>query len=194
MENSTNWVNLTIAIGGVIGTFVTGIATIFLWRVTKILAHETRRMVQASSQPHVVATLDSNCWAINYFDLKVDNTGNATAYDIEVAFDPPLKTDISQANQQKAPLKRISVLKPNQGISSSLSHYGNLQGEKYTVHISWRRTPQDLQREENIYTIDMDDKEGISQLGSEPLVQVAKSIEKIEKSLAEIAKTTKNMK
>ncbi|EPQ9047731.1 MULTISPECIES: hypothetical protein [unclassified Cronobacter] len=66
------------------------VATFFLWRLTRLLADETKKMVDGSVQPHVVVTLEPNSWAAFYFDINIANTGNAPAYDIEVEFNPPL--------------------------------------------------------------------------------------------------------
>jgi len=70
MEIFSAWLPTVVAIGGVLGTLVTAVATIFLWRVTSLLAVETQRMAKATSQPHVVATLDPNRWSMRHFDLK----------------------------------------------------------------------------------------------------------------------------
>jgi hypothetical protein len=194
MEQSTDWISIVIAIGGVLGTLVTAVATIFLWRVTKVLANETTRMVQAASQPHVVATIEPNRWSLRHFDLKVDNTGNATAYDISINFDPPLESGEARGSQLEIPLSAISVLKPGQGISSYLSEYDSLKNKVYTISISWRRDPQNQTREQNIYKLDMADREGISQLGSEPMVQIAEHIKKIQESLKPIVSGSKRVK
>lgn len=121
MEQLPAWVTLAFGIGGLFGSVATAIATIFLWRVTKTLAVETTRMAEAAAQPHMVATLSPNRWSMNHFDLHVDNTGNATAYDIEVSFDPPLENGQARGAAVQVPLQSISVLKPGHGLSSYLS-------------------------------------------------------------------------
>ena len=62
MDSAQTWITTFIDFGGLLGTLVTAVATLFLWRVTKLLAVETKRMAEASAQPHVVATLDPNRW------------------------------------------------------------------------------------------------------------------------------------
>ncbi|WP_458370754.1 hypothetical protein [Pseudomonas fluorescens] len=194
MEQSTDWISIVIAIGGVLGTLVTAVATIFLWRVTKVLANETTRMVHAASQPHVVATIEPNRWSLLHFDLKVDNTGNATAYDISINFDPPLENGEGLNNPLEIPLNAISVLKPGQGISSYLSEYDPLKNKAYTISISWRRDPQNQAREHNVYKLDMADLEGISQLGSDPMVQIAEHIKKMQENLKPMVSGSKRIK
>ena len=105
MDSAQTWITTFIAVGGLLGSLVTAVATLFLWRVTKLLAVETKRMAEASAQPHVVATLDPNRWSMRHFDLKVDNTGNATAYDIKVDFTPPLINGEGRAGEWLCRLK-----------------------------------------------------------------------------------------
>lgn len=61
MDQLPLWMNVAIAIGGAIGTLVTAVATFFLWRVTKTLAHETTRMVDAAA---VACRSDANAQSL----------------------------------------------------------------------------------------------------------------------------------
>lgn len=140
MDSAQTWITTFIAFGGLLGTLVTAVATLFLWRVTKLLAVETKRMAEASAQPHVVATLDPNRWSMRHFDLKVDNTGNATAYDIKVDFTPPLINGEGRAGGMAVPFENISLLKPGQGVSSYLAEYPLVRKQVYSVRVSWRRS------------------------------------------------------
>lgn len=194
MDQLPAWVNAIIAIGGAIGTLVTAVATFFLWRVTRTLAHETTRMAEAAAQPHVVVTLTPNRWSMRHFDIHIDNTGNATAYDIAVAFDPPLENGEGKGIQIEIPFQRISVLKPGQGLYSYLSEFAQLDGKAYRVEISWKRDASRVQRQTNVYTLSVADHVGISRLGDEPLVEIAKHIKKIEENWSPVAKGSKRTK
>ena len=195
MEGMPSWVNTVIAVGGVLGTMVTAVATFFLWRVTKTLAHETTRMAEAAAQPHVVVTLTPNRWSMRHFDIHIDNTGNATAYDISIAFDPPLENGEARGDRVEIPFQKISVLKPGQGMVSYLSEFGKLKGKTYEVDISWKRDASSQQRQNNSYTLSMLDHEGVSRLGGDdPLVEIAKHIKKIEENWSPVAKGQKRTK
>lgn len=194
MSESVSWIDTAISMGGVAGTVVTAVATIFLWRVTQLLARETSRMAQAMSQPQVVATLDPNRWSIRHFDLNVDNTGNATAYDIEIEFDPPLKNGEARTSLPDIPFGKISVLKPGHGLSSYLCEYALVEKMTYKVTVSWRRHPQKDERERIFYTLDMIDKLGVSRLGDDPFVQIANHVKKIEENWQPVAKGSKRIK
>lgn len=194
MDQLPPWVNGVIAIGGAIGTLVTAVATFFLWRVTKTLAHETKRMAEAAAQPHVVVTLTPNRWSMRHFDIHIDNTGNATAYDVVVGFDPPLKNGEARGDQIQIPFQKVSVLKPGQGLYSYLSEFKKLDGKAYKVDISWKRDASCDQRQTNVYMLNMADHKGISRLGEEPLLEMAKYIKRIEESWSPVANGSRRTK
>ena len=194
MDSSQTWITTFIAFGGLLGTLVTAVATLFLWRVTKLLAVETKRMAEASAQPHVVATLDPNRWSMRHFDLKVDNTGNATAYDIKVDFTPPLINGEGRAGGMAVPFENISLLKPGQGVSSYLAEYPLVRKQVYSVRVSWRRSFADSTREENTYTINMADHQDVSDLGGDPMVKIANDLAKIREDLRSLAQGSKRLK
>lgn len=189
MAEQESWISAVLGFGGMLATFVTAVATIFLWRVTKLLAKETTRMAEASDQPHVVATLSPNRWSLRHFDLVVDNTGNATAYDIQIQFDPPLQNGEARREDAKIPFERVSVLKPGQGLRSYLADISVLEGKAFEVTISWRRGGKERPRETNVYTLAMADYIGTSELGRDPLIDMARSFQKMEKSLGSMVRS-----
>jgi len=188
MSDLEPWQSLVLGVGGLLGTIATAIATFFLWRVTLVLARETTRMAEASAQPHVVVTLAPNRWSARHFNLHVDNTGNATAYDIRVTITPPLQNGEARNDDAKIPFERISVLKPGTGLCSYLSEYQPLKGKTFEVKISWLKSSSDKTREENSYVLRMADHDGVSWLGNDPAVDVAQHLKKIEKNLGDISR------
>ena len=125
---------------------LTAVATFFLWRVTRLLADETKRMVDASVQPHVVVTLEPNSWAAFYFDINIANTGNAPAYDIEIGFNPPL-VNAEHRKNKGIPFSKVSVLKNGHSLNSSLCKYEQIKDQVYSVSISWSKQPGSTERE-----------------------------------------------
>jgi hypothetical protein len=177
-------VQTAISIITVLGAAVVAIATVLLWRVTAALARETERMADLTSRPHVVVTIGANRWSTMHADLEVENTGNATAYDIEVSFDPPLPAEGKARGGLPVPLQRISLLKPGQSISSYLSEFGLVIDNTYRVTVSWLREPSSSKREFNEYSLDLSTLKNISRLGaSDPLVQIADQVKKIQEDL-----------
>lgn len=189
MPDHPSWITTALGVGGMLATVVTAVATIFLWRVTKLLAKETTRMVEASDQPHVVATLSPNRWSLRHFDLVVDNTGNATAYDIRIVFNPPLENGEARREDAKIPFQRVSVLKPGQELRSYLADIDVLEGKAFEVAVSWRHGSKDKPRQTNAYTLNMTDYTGSSELGLDPMIDMARSLGRVEKSLGSIVRS-----
>lgn len=173
------------SIAGVVAAGVTALATVFLWIATRTLVSETRRMVEAGSSPHVVATIEPNRWSMMHADIRVTNSGTGTAYDIDIAFDPPLKAE----GKDRAPLAHISVLRPGQTLASFLSGIGPLMDVVHTVTVTWRRTAKpSAPRETNEYTISLSDLKGFELLGpSEPIMQVAEEMKHLREDWKNIA-------
>lgn len=184
-------------IGTLISAFaalLTAVATFFLWRVTKLLADETKRMVDASVQPHVVVTLEPNSWAAFYFDINIANTGNAPAYDIEVEFDPPL-VNAEHRKNKGIPFSKVSVLKNGDSLSSSLCEYEKIKDQIYSVSISWSKHPDSIERERNEYSYDMASFEGVSYLGARsPITQIAEQVKKLREDWRPISQGAKKIK
>jgi len=176
-----------------IATVVIAVGTVSLWYVTWALARETRRMVDASSRPHIVATLDSNRWSMMHFDLRVENTGNATAYDIAVSFDPPLVSSRPRDPAGPVPLKSVDVLKPGQGLTSYLAEAGVVLPNTYQVSITWKRDPQAAIRETNSYALNMSTMEGITRLGNDPLIQISNDVKRFTETFVNLANSHRNL-
>lgn len=189
------WIALVRDLGGVIGTAVTAVATIFLWLVTRTLAKETKRLAKASAQPQVVATIEHNRWAMQYADLHVSNTGNATAYDVSISFEPPLPIDDLRDSIRPPPLQTLSVLKPGQALHSSLSKFAPLIDKTFIVTVSWRSSPSSPERESNVYPLDMSFVRGITRLGSaDPLTQIAEQMKKMREDWQSVAQGNRRIK
>jgi len=177
-----------------VAAILTAIATFFLWRVTKILAVETKRMVEASAQPHVVVTLEPNIWAVSHFDINIANVGNAAAYDIEVKFDPPL-VNAEHRKESALPFNKVSVLKNGQSLISNICEYKNIKDKVFRVTVSWVKYMEDpSSRQIHEYNYDMSSFDGISYLGSRnPLTQIAEQVKNIREDWRHIAQGKKRI-
>ena len=60
--------------------------------------------------------------------------------------------------------------------------------------MSWRRSFADLRREENVYTINLADREGVSDLGGDPTVKIANDLAKMQEDLRSLARGGKRLK
>ncbi|MCP5396859.1 MAG: hypothetical protein H6918_09025 [Sphingomonadaceae bacterium] len=187
--------NSLAVFGTLFGTLATALATFALWRVTRVLAVETKRMADASSQPQVVATIVPNPWSTIHLDINVENTGNATAFDVEISFDPPLTNGEARGDGMPIPFQRISVLKPGQALNSYLSGVGDYLEQNFEVQISWKLAPNAVQRETLSYWLNMSDYQGVSYLGSrDPNVQIAEQVKKLREDWRYVASGARKTK
>lgn len=159
--------------------WVTSLSTVVLAVLTFFLAKATANMARASSSPQVVASIEVNQWSVIHFDLVVENTGNATAFDIKVDFANLPKLAKSKGDVP-FPFSSVSLLRPGQNVTSYLADFRNLKDETYVVNVSWRAQPHAITRDKLSYEIDMNSVDGVSFLGKpSALIQVAEELKKI---------------
>ncbi|MEO1729708.1 MAG: hypothetical protein AAFR64_03110 [Pseudomonadota bacterium] len=151
-------------------------------------------MADAAAQPQVIATITPNQWSTIHLDIEVQNTGNATAFDIEIAFDPPL-TNGEARHDKEVPFQRISILKPQHSLKSYLSDVGDYLSQSFRVEVSWALAPDQIERQSMSYWLNMDDYRNVSYLGSrDPAVQLAEQVKKLRDDWRQIAKGSKRMR
>lgn len=173
---------------------VTAVATIALAVLTWVLARATNLMARATSSANVVASLDVNQWSFRHLDLVVHNTGNAAAYDVTVAFTPPLPF-MSEAEKDDTPFGKISVLRPNQLLKSSVNDWQSVGKEVYRVEVKWKRAPASRRLEVNAYDINLAALGKVSRLGAgSPEVQIAEQIKKLREDWQSVARGQKHLK
>ena len=171
-----------------VGVIVTALATFALWRATRVLAVETRRMAEATAQPQIVVTIESNQWSFMHADLHVKNTGNSTAFDIAIAIDPQLLIDHESAGETAdTPFQAISVLKPGQELTSWIGKMFSYLDQSYDVSITYSRSPGGIV-DKLTYKLDMTSYKGMHRLGSgDPTTQIAEQIKKMQEDVHRIA-------
>ncbi len=168
--------------------WVIAIATVALVIATVVLAIFTKRLADATGKPQVVATIEVNRWSMLHVDLRVENTGNASAFDIHVSFEPPLPRFGLVPDGGTPPLHRISLLRPSQYLITSQCKAGDVIGAPYTATVSWAQRPNGRVRETLVYTIDLGGIRHLSRLGAEsPEVQIADQIKKLREDWQNVA-------
>lgn len=175
-------------------SWVTALSTVALVGATVVLAIFTWFLADRTGKPQVVATLESNQWAMNFLDLRIENTGNATAFDIRVSFEPPLPTFKEDPKDGEAPLSRVSLLRPGQSMNSSQCEFQRALKDVYTAKVSWTRHPQSRRRDTLSYQIDLAGVANRSSLGSvSPEIQLATELKNIREDWKAIAHRQKRL-
>lgn len=106
-----------LTLAQVLAALVTAFATWALWRVTKVLAVETSALAKMTSNPFVVCYLRSGHSNPKAMNLTLENTGNATAFDIQLRVTPALPGPNSNGVVEKdATTFECSLLPPGKDL------------------------------------------------------------------------------
>lgn len=171
-----------------LSALVTAVATLVLAFVTWVLVKETRVLSKAASSAHVAASLEPNMWSLRHFEIVVQSTGNAAAYDIRVVITPEITPSKRHNAELGLPLQRISMLRPQQKLTSGVCEYGELKGKTFTLKVSWLEKPRGRKRHEVEYDLDMRVYDNMGYLGARaPLIQVAEAVKGLREDWKNVA-------
>ncbi len=140
---------------GVLATGVIAFATVILVYVTWNLARVSKR------KPYVVCFIESSLAGFSFFILIAKNTGNATAFDIEVSITPALPDGGGiQIEGEIETNRKISILAPDQRLSSAVFQIKRTPEDikenplkEFNVIISWATKPKGKKRKTISYTM-----------------------------------------
>ncbi|MES2969205.1 MAG: hypothetical protein V4804_10705 [Pseudomonadota bacterium] len=163
---------------------VTAIATIALWRVTRILAVETKTLAAMTSRPFVVCSAESSPISANSFNLVLRSTGNATAFDVRVQLSPPIANpDGSQLADDTMTSWEVSLLPPGQALTKYVGFGPDIHDKTYSANVSWASLPGSSARESLSYKFQGKDgfQGGVIAKGPH---HIAEEFEKLRKQIA----------
>lgn len=170
--------------------WVTAIATVVLTAATIALAFLTWRLAEATRTPSVVATIEPNGWAPTILlDIHLVNEGSASAFDIEIGFDPALPKE----REGQHHLERTSVLRSGQQMVSTLVEAKLMIDQVYEVTLSWARKPGG-RKIVSIYPIDVSAIKGMRYInGGDPMFRIAEDVKKLREQIDRIAGGSKRL-
>ncbi len=180
------WFNVaanSLAFAQLVAAFVTALATIALWRVTKVLAIETRTLAAMTARPFIVCSLESSGASAIALNLTLRNTGNATAFDVKLELSPALTKPDGTTNDDPQTTWDISLLPPGQALSAQGVMGPDVHDKTYSATISWAAMPGASVRETLSYSFAAKDgfRGGWNTKGPH---HIAEELEKIRKQLA----------
>lgn len=177
----------------VFATVVTGVATVMLWWVTKNLATVTKQMAEATSRPQLTATLEPNQWSLRHIDLRLSNDGNASAYDVELQFNPELPHNASKP-ERTMPFQNITVLRPGQVLLSWIGDFSDIKDTTFKVTMTWKVSPTSLNKLSMSYDYSIAHLVAMSRLGAaSPLIQIAEEVKKLREDWRSVTSGQKKL-
>ncbi|MCC5967757.1 MAG: hypothetical protein JJU24_16670 [Natronohydrobacter sp.] len=184
-ENIVGWfaeAANALAFAQLVAAFVTALATFALWRVTRVLAVETKTLAAMTSRPFVVCHLESSGASAIALNLTLRNTGNATAFDVKLQLSPALeKPDGSPPDVDDLTSWEISLLPPGQALTTQGVMGPKVYGQVFSATVSWAALPGASVRESLSYSFEPKDgfRGGWNTKG---LHQIAEELEKLRRN------------
>lgn len=178
----------------VIFAMVVAIATVFYAVLTRRLVVETRRMREAQTEPLVLVRLEpSEAW-INLITLIVENVGPGPAHEVRLSVTPDFEMRKGQ-HLSELGLFRYGIrhLAPGQRISVHLtSMVGQIEESqrpdtRFRFEITTTYSSSLGTSYRRVYPIDFLHLVGMRTIGTPPLQQMAKDLEKIREAIGHFA-------
>ena len=163
---------------------IVAISTVVYAFLTWRLVSETKRLRVAQTEPMVSVTYHPREEWINFIDFSIKNVGAGPALDIRFEVEPDFEYVenkwLSQLNLFKSGLKYLGPGDERRFFLTSLTEDGDAKvGNPFEVRVTYRGTIGD--EKTDLFVIDFSELEGIMQLGTPPLHEIADSM----KSFAE---------
>lgn len=176
-------VSNALTLAQVLAALVTALATIALWRVTRVLAKETAALAKLTSKAFVVSSFESSNASPTALNMTIRNTGNAAAFDVKLRISPALPNpDGSRSDGENETLFDVSVLPPGVVLPFRGVMGWDLSDDVYEISVSWAQTPNGVDREDLSYRTEPKDgyRGGWDSKGTH---HVAQELERIRKLL-----------
>ena len=176
---------------------VVALSTVVYAFLTWSLSTENIKMRKAHTDPNVSVYLEQNRASIHFLDLIVKNIGSGPAYDVTFKvleeFDIPKGKKLSQIDFMQA---GIHYMPPDYQIKSYfltfLGNYEKIIDKNIKVQVSYKNVNKENISEIN--NLNMSQFKGVHTLGEDPLNEIAKSIESIQKDVGNIASGYKHLR
>lgn len=183
-ENVIAWfseASNALSFAQLLAAFVTAVATFALWRVTRVLAIETKTLASMTSRPFVVCGIESSLADPTALNLVLRNTGNATAFDIQAKITPPLPMPNGQPDEGATETSlEVSFLPSGQVLPRKGVMFRDVPETIYSVEVSWSLTPNTNNRETLAYK--MEARDGVQGgWNAKGLHHIAQELEKVRR-------------
>lgn len=166
-------------------------STVGLFFATVALAIYTYKLVDINKTPLVIVSIVPSPFSSG-FDLEIENKGTATAYSIEYETIPQYEIN-SLPSKSPLPFRKISVLKPDQKLEGFIGNYEDLKNKEFHILVKWFRDPEKKKPDSIQYTMSTFNTESFPRTSPNSQLlkkseSIAKSLEKIEKSISILVK------
>jgi len=194
VQEIVNTLNANSGTFNLLLALVVAAATVFYAILTHRLVTETRRMREVQTEPAISIRLDPSEHDINFINLVVENLGQGPARDIRFVARPDFNRSRGSTLSQSGMFRHgLKYMAPGQRITIFLtsvldSVHGtgdNLGRLNFQVEVAYR-TPGDRIVDET-FPLHFDSLEGYGTIGKSPLIDIAQSMEKLQRDFHHFA-------
>lgn len=190
--NTADWIQIgtlivNASVGGIILWYTK--ETQRLRQLTNSMVDETRRMRKSQTEPDICVSVVPTRLSRSFLNMEIVNFGSAPAHNIRLKAEPDFQHMRSEFISQLGPFKNgINHLPPEGKVVFFFASAIELHKEKrltsaFTVHTDFENANGEKFHRQ--YEINLSYMEGLSSIGTDPLVSLADSNEALKKAFEE---------
>ena len=188
-----DWLNSNSGAVNAISSVVLVLVTIWYVCLTRRLVLENKKLREMTMRPALVVTAEIDETHINLINFRVENIGGGAARNIRLRTSREFMRGNNRSLNELGLFKRgIPLLSPGRNIETFLaSAFELLQQEPLEVTAEYEDATG--RKIEETFLVDFAAFENLSRVGEAPLHTIAKSIEKLQKSIGNLSSGTKKL-
>lgn len=180
---------------------VVAVATVVYARLTASLVRETKLLREVQTEPAIEVLFRTRDESMSLLDIVVKNIGQGPAYDLQFTCSAnpegvAAEELLERLNKLNSIKSGIKLLYPGQEFFSYWTDVRKSFNEKLKTKVSITSSCHSATgvayRREHI--IDLSELEGLERIGTPPLLGIARSIEKLEKSIQDLSSGWRKLK
>ena len=169
---------------------VIAIATVVLVIFAGYYIYLMWRLLRVNNTPEVVVSLRLHEVHVNLVLLCIENIGTGAARDLQFTINPPSIENLDLPFEEIGYLQNgIAYFEPGRKIEQFIVGVTNkldeLKQTPFEVAITYRDSVN--QKHERVFNLDFGENEGMANIGTPPLYEIAKTIKEIKKDLNDVA-------
>lgn len=169
---------------------VIAIATVFLVVFAGYYIYLMWRLLRANNTPEVVVSLRLHEVHVNLVLLCIENIGTGAARDLQFTINPPSIDNLDLPFEEIGYLQNgIAYFEPGRKIEQFIVGVTNkldeLKQTPFEVTITYKDSVN--QKHERVFNLDFGENEGMANIGTPPLYEIAKSTNAMQRDIRNIA-------
>ena len=189
-----DWLNSNSgAVNAVLVAILVGITAVYAY-LTHRQVLESKKLREMTIRPVLVVTAEIDETDINFINLRVENIGGGAARNIRLRTSREFMRWNNRSLNELGLFKHgIPLLSPGRNIETLLSSATGTGLQQEPLEVTAEYEDATGRKIEETFLVDFAAFENLSRVGEAPLHTIAKSIEKLQKSIGNLSSGTKKL-